>query len=332
MTAKKLMRILSGIQPSGALHIGNYFGMMQPAVALQAEGEALYFIADYHALTSLRDPEVLRENSRRVALDFLACGLDPNRATLFRHSDVPQVTELAWILSTVAPMGLLERAHSYKDKLARGLAANVGLFSYPVLMAADILIYDSDVVPVGKDQKQHIEITRDLAVKMNETFGQSQPDGRIFKLPEARIKAATETVPGIDGQKMSKSYGNNIDIFGDEKEMRKRVMSIVTDSTPVEAAKDPTISTVFKLYSLVASKNEITAMREQFLKGGTGYGDFKKQLFEKLWEYFAPMRKRREEILADKSYIDSVLKKGAARANEIADQVMKRVREAVGLR
>jgi tryptophanyl-tRNA synthetase len=332
MTAKKLMRILSGIQPSGALHIGNYFGMMQPAVALQAEGEALYFIADYHALTSLRDPEVLRENSRRVALDFLACGLDPNRATLFRHSDVPQVTELAWILSTVAPMGLLERAHSYKDKLARGLAANVGLFSYPVLMAADILIYDSDAVPVGKDQKQHIEITRDLAVKMNETFGQCQPDGRIFKLPEARIKAATETVPGIDGQKMSKSYGNNIDIFGDEKEMRKRVMSIVTDSTPVEAAKDPTISTVFKLYSLVASKNEITAMREQFLKGGTGYGDFKKQLFEKLWEYFAPMRKRREEILADKSYIDNVLKKGAARANEIAGQVMKRVREAVGLR
>jgi tryptophanyl-tRNA synthetase len=320
------MRILSGIQPSGALHIGNYFGMMQPAVALQAEGEALYFIADYHALTSVRDPKALRENSRRVAVDFLACGLDPKRATLFRHSDVPQVTELAWILSTVAPMGLLERAHSYKDKLARGLSANVGLFSYPVLMAADILIYDSDVVPVGKDQKQHIEITRDLAVKMNETFGP------IFKLPEPRIRVATETVPGIDGQKMSKSYGNNIDIFGDEKEMRKRVMSIVTDSTPVEAAKDPTTSTIFKLYSLVASKNETTAMREQFLKGGTGYGDFKKQLFEKLWEYFAPMRKRREEILADKSYIGSVLETGATRANEIADQVMNRVREAVGLR
>jgi tryptophanyl-tRNA synthetase len=300
--------------------------MMQPAVALQAEGEALYFIADYHALTSVRDPKALRENSRRVAVDFLASGLDPECATLFRHSDVPQVTELAWILSTVAPMGLLERAHSYKDKLARGLSANVGLFSYPVLMAADILIYDSDVVPVGKDQKQHIEITRDLAVKMNETFGP------IFKLPEPRIRAATETVPGIDGQKMSKSYGNNIDIFGDEKEMRKRVMSIVTDSTPVETAKDPTTSTIFNLYSLVASKNEITAMREQFLKGGTGYGDLKKQLFEKLWEYFAPMRKRREEILADKSYIDSVLEKGATRANEIADQVMKRVREAVGLR
>ena len=299
---------------------------MQPAIALQAEGEAFYFIADYHALTSLRDPEALRENSQRVALDFLACGLDPDRATLFRHSDILQVTELAWILSTVAPMGLLERATSYKDKLARGLPATVGLFNYPVLMAADILIYDSDLVPVGKDQKQHIEITRDLAVKMNETFGQ------IFKLPEARVRAATETVPGIDGQKMSKSYGNNIDIFGDEKEMRKRVMSIVTDSTPVEAPKDPAQSTIFKLYSLVASKDEITAMREQFLKGGTGYGDFKKQLFAKLWEYFAPMRKRREEILADKQYIDDVLDKGATRANEIADQVMNRVREAVGLR
>src|SRR6266536_4922975 len=332
MSNRKIMRILSGIQPSGALHIGNYFGMMRPAIALQAEGEALYFVADYHALTSVHDPEVLRANSRRVALDFLACGLDPERATLFRHSDVPQVTELAWILSTVAPMGLFERAHSYKDKLARGMSPTVGLFGYPILMAADILIYDSDIVPVGKDQKQHIEMTRDLAVKMNETYGQSEPDRRIFKLPEARIRPATETVPGIDGQKMSKSYGNNIDIFGDEKEMRKRVMSIVTDSTPVEMPKDPAKSTIFKLYSLVASKEEIAAMRERFLKGGTGYGDFKKQLFEKLWEYFAPMRKRREEILADKSYIDSVLKKGAARANEIADQVMKRVRESVGLR
>jgi len=321
-----LMRILSGIQPSGVLHIGNYFGMMRPAIALQAEGEALYFIADYHALTSLRDPQALRENSRRVALDFLACGLDPERATVFRHSDVPQVTELAWILSTVAPMGLLERATSYKDKLARGMAATVGLFNYPVLMAADILIYDSDIVPVGKDQKQHIEITRDLAVKMNETFGQ------IFKLPEARIQAATQTVPGIDGQKMSKSYGNNIDIFGDEKETRKRVMSIVTDSTPVDAPKDPANSTIFKLYSLFASKDEIASMRERFKKGGTGYGDFKKQLFEKLWEYFAPMRKRREEILRDKSYIDDVLAHGAKRANEIADPVIGCVRKAVGLR
>src|ERR1700726_1671382 len=226
------MRILSGIQPSGVLHIGNYFGMMRPAIALQAEGEAFYFIADYHALTSLRDAKALQENSRRVALDFLACGLDPERAALFKQSDVPQVTELTWILSTVAPMGLLERAHSYKDKLARGMSATVGLFSYPVLMAADILIYDSDIVPVGKDQKQHIEITRDLAVKINETFG--GPNRQILKLPEPRIQAATEVVPGIDGQKMSKSYNKTIDIFGDEKETRRRVMSIVTDSTPVE--------------------------------------------------------------------------------------------------
>jgi tryptophanyl-tRNA synthetase len=319
------MRILSGIQPSGVLHIGNYFGMMRPAIALQAEGEAFYFIAEYHALTSVRDPETLRENSRRVALDFLACGLDPERVALFRQSDVWQVTELAWILSTVAPMGLLERAHSYKDKLARGMAATVGLFNYPVLMAADILIYDSDIVPVGKDQKQHIEITRDLAVKMNETFGQ------IFKLPEPRIHAATEVVPGIDGQKMSKSYGNNIDIFGNEKDTRKRIMSIVTDSNPVEAPKDSSKSTIFQLYSLVASKNEVAEMRERFRKGGTGYGDFKNQLFERLWDYFAPMRKRREEILADKSYIDSVLARGAKRANEVADVVMGRVRAAIGL-
>ena len=325
MTAKKTMRILSGIQASGVLHIGNYFGMMRPAIALQAEGEAFYFIADYHALTTVHDPKALRENTRRVALDFLACGLDPERAALFRQSDVRQVTELAWILSTIAPMGLLERAHSYKDKLARGLNATVGLFNYPVLMAADILIYDSDVVPVGKDQKQHIEITRDLAAKMNESFG------TIFKLPEAKIEAATEVVPGLDGQKMSKSYGNNIDIFSDEKETRKRVMSIVTDSTPMESPKDPSRSTIFQLYSLVASKTEIADMRERFLKGGTGYSDFKKELFEKLWGYFAPMRKRREEILADKSYVDNVLSRGAKRANEVADQVMKRVLVAVGL-
>ena len=325
------MRILSGIQPSGVLHIGNYFGMMRPAIELQAEGEAFYFIAEYHALTSVRDPKVLRENSRRIALDFLACGLNPERGALFRQSDVPQVTELAWILSTVAPVGLLERAHSYKDKLARGMTSSAGLFNYPVLMAADILIYDSDVVPVGKDQKQHIEITRDLAVKMNETFGQAEPARQLFKLPEPRIQPATQVVPGIDGQKMSKSYNNTIDIFGDEKETRKRVMSIVTDSTPVETAKDPARSTIVELYSLFASKNESEEMRERFRKGGTGYGDFKKQLFEKLWEYFSPMRKRREEILADKSYIDNVLTRGAKRANEVADQVMSRVRAAVGL-
>jgi tryptophanyl-tRNA synthetase len=319
------MRILSGIQPSGVLHIGNYFGMIQRAIALQTEGEAFYFIANYHALTSVQDPEALRENSRRVAVDFLACGFDPDRGALFMQSDVPQVTELAWILSTIAPMGLLERAHSYKDKLARGMTASVGLFSYPVLMAADILIYDSDVVPVGRDQKQHIEITRDLATKINETFG------NIFKLPEPRIHPATETVPGIDGQKMSKSYGNTIDIFGDEKETEKKVMSIVTDSKPVEAPKHHATSTIFQLYSLFASKDEIAEMRERFQKGGTGYGAFKKQLLEKLWEYFAPMRKRREEILADKLYVDSVLVRGARRANEVANAVMTRARSTVGL-
>jgi len=320
------MRILSGIQPSGILHIGNYFGMMRPAIELQEEGEALYFIADYHALTTLRNPEALRENSRRVALDFLACGLDPDRAALFLQSDVPQVTELAWILSTVAPMGLLERAHSYKDKIARGLPASAGLFNYPVLMAADILIYNSDVVPVGRDQKQHVEITRDLAGKLNETFGE------ILKLPEPRIREQTQIVPGLDGQKMSKSYGNTIDIFAEEKEMRKRVMSIVTDSAPVEARKNPDESTIFHLFSLVGSPEEIAAMRAAFERGGTGYGEFKKQLFAKLWDYFAPMRKRREEILAQPGYIDEVLAKGAKRANALAEEVMRRVRRAVGLR
>jgi tryptophanyl-tRNA synthetase len=320
------MRILSGIQPSGVLHVGNYFGMMRPAIALQEEGEAFYFIADYHALTTVRDPAALRANTRRVALDFLACGLDPERAVFFRQSDVPQVTELAWILSTIAPMGLLERAHSYKDKLARGLAASAGLFSYPVLMAADILIYDSDVVPVGRDQKQHVEITRDLAAKMNEAFGE------ILRVPEPRIQETTGTVPGLDGQKMSKSYGNTIDIFGEEKETRKRIMSIVTDSTPVEAPKNPDASSIVQLYALVASPDEIAEMREAFAKGGSGYGDFKQELFVRLWEFFAPMRQRREEILAQPGYIDEVLAHGAERANAIANEVMTRVRRAVGIR
>ena len=319
------MRILSGIQPTGILHIGNYLGMMRPAIALQAKGETFYFIADYHALTTVDNPETLRANSRRIALDFLACGLDPERGALFRQSDVPQVTELTWILSTVTPKALLERAHSYKDKVARGLPASAGLFTYPVLMAADILIYDSDLVPVGKDQKQHLEMARDIAQKFNETFGGG------LKLPEPHIQPATETVPGLDGQKMSKSYGNTLDIFGDEKEMRRRVMSIVTDSKPVEAPKEAANSTIFQLYSLVAAKNEVEEMRAKFQQGGTGYGDFKKQLFAKLWGYFEPMRKRREEILREPDYIDTVLKRGAARANEEAGKVMKRVRAAVGL-
>jgi tryptophanyl-tRNA synthetase len=227
-------------------------------------------------------------------------------------------------------VGLLERAHSYKDKLARGIPASAGLFTYPVLMAADILIYDTDVVPVGKDQKQHIEITRDLAGKINEHYG-AGPDRQIFKIPEPSIRPETETVPGLDGQKMSKSYGNTIDIFGPEKETRKRVMSIVTDSQPVEAPKNPKTSTIFQLYSLFASPGEKEEMRRKFEKGGTGYGDFKKQLFDKLWEYFAPMRKRRDDLLGDQRYVDEVLERGAKQANEIAHVVMKRVRHAVGL-
>jgi len=320
------MRILSGIQPSGILHIGNYFGMIRQAIALQGEGQAFYFIADYHALTSVRDPNLLRENVRRVAVDFLACGFDPGRGALFLQSDVPEVTELAWILSTVAPMGLLERAHSYKDKIARGMSPSAGLFTYPVLQAADILIYDSDLVPVGKDQKQHIEITRDLAVKINETFG------NVFKLPAPRIQQATEVVPGIDGQKMSKSYGNTIDIFAGEKKTRKQVMSIVTDSTPVETPKNPDTSTIFQLFSLVASVDEIAEIRTSFTKGGTGYGEFKKQLFSRLWQFFEPMRNRREEILGQPTYVDEVLAQGAEQANKIAHGVMNRVRKAVGLR
>jgi tryptophanyl-tRNA synthetase len=321
------MRILSGIQPSGTLHLGNYFGMMKPAIALQDEGEALYFIADYHALTTVRDPAVLRENCHGVAVDFLAAGLDPGRAALFRQSDVPEVTELAWILSTVTPVSRLELAHSYKDKVARGLPANAGLFNYPVLMAADILIYDSDVVPVGKDQKQHIEIARDIATRINEAYGNN-----VLKLPEARIHAATETVPGIDGQKMSKSYGNTIDLFSEEKETRKRVMSIVTDSSPVEAQKDPRTSTIVQLYSLLASPEETNTMRDAFRRGGTGYGDFKKQLFLKIWESLAPMRTRRAEILRDKGHVEDVLARGAERARALAAPVMERIRRAVGLR
>jgi tryptophanyl-tRNA synthetase len=322
MSAK---RILSGIQPSGTLHLGNYFGMMRPAIRWQEEGEAFYFIADYHSLTTLHDAAQLRQNVRNVAIDFLACGLDPAKSCFFRQSDIPEVTELMWILTSVSPMGLIERCHSYKDKVARGLTANVGLFAYPVLMAADILLYDSDVVPVGKDQKQHLEVTRDIAVKMNETFG------KIFKLPEPSIEEAAATVPGLDGEKMSKSYHNTIDIFLEEKPLRKLVMSLKTDSTPVEEPKNPEESLIIKLYSLVAGEDAVADMRKSFLAGGTGYGAYKQQLFEAIWNYFAPMRARRAEILAEPGYVDKVLAEGAERARAVASPVLQRVRKAVGL-
>jgi tryptophanyl-tRNA synthetase len=320
-----MARYLTGIQPSGTLHIGNYFGALRPAVELQKQGDAFYFIADYHALTTLRNPVELRENVLGVALDFLACGLDPDRVCFFRQSDVPIVTELAWILSTVTPMGLLERSHSYKDKIARGLAASHGLFAYPVLMAADILLYESDVVPVGQDQKQHLEMTRDIAAKFNEIYGQ------ILKIPEPRIRDEVATVVGLDGQKMSKSYGNTIEIFAPEKALRKKVMGIVTDSTPVEAPKDPTNSIIVQLYQLFASPQEVEAMNQSFRAGGTGYGEYKKQLFEVLWNAFEPMRKKRADLEADLGYVESVLRQGAERALTTAQQTIAKVRSAVGL-
>lgn len=319
------MRILSGIQPSGALHLGNYFGMMVPAIKLQERGEAFYFIADYHALTTLHDAPLLRKNVRDVAIDFLAAGLDPKKSCFFRQSDIAGIAELSWILTTVAPMGLLERCHSYKDKIAKGLAASVGLFSYPILMAADILIYESDLVPVGKDQKQHVEVARDLAVKMNETYGP------LFKLPEPKIQEGSALVPGIDGAKMSKSYGNTIALFLEETAMRKKVMSIKTDSTPVDDSKSIEDSIILELYGHVASPADYTAMKNAFLSGGSGYGFFKKQLFEAIWEYLAPLRARREELLRDPGYVEAVLKEGAIKANAIADHLLQRVRKAVGL-
>ncbi len=321
-----MKRILSGIKPTGHLHIGNYFGMMKPAIDWQERGEAFYFVADYHALTTVRDAAALREHSRGVALDFLACGLDPQKAVLFRQSDVPAVTELQWILSCVTPMGLLERCHAYKDAQARGTALNHGIFSYPVLMAADILLYDSDVVPVGKDQKQHLEVARDIAVKMNELFGAG-----TVKLPEPSILHDVATVTGLDGQKMSKSYDNTLPLFPGEKALRKKIMSIVTDSTPVEAPKDPAGSTIVNLYRLFATEAEVRQMEEDFRTGGTGYGDFKKRLFETVWAYFAPMRERRSALEADPSRIEAILADGAARANAVAAETIERVRAAVGL-
>lgn len=318
-------KILSGIQPSGVLHIGNYFGAIRQHIALQKENECLYFVANYHALTSISDRQKLHEHSLMVAMDYLALGFDPEKARLFLQSDVPEVTELAWILSTVTPMGLLERAHSYKDKIARGLSPTHGLFAYPVLMAADILIYDSEYVPVGKDQKQHLEMTRDIAEKFNLAYGQT------LVVPEELILPEVAVVPGTDGQKMSKSYGNTIDIFADYKALKSKVMNIVTDSTPLEAPKDPDKSTVFDLYKLFAAPGEIEEMRRKYLAGGYGYGHAKKELLEKIWTYFEPHRKLREELENNRDYVKDVLRQGASTAREKARQVLERVRDRVGL-
>ena len=320
------MRILSGIQPSGALHLGNYFGMMQPAIELQQQGEAFYFIADYHSMTSLFDAAQRRKNTLDVALDFLACGLDPKKSVFFRQSDVPEVCELSWLLTTLTPMGLLERAHSYKDKIAKGLSPFHGLFAYPVLMAADILIYDSNVVPVGRDQKQHVEMTRDLALKFNRTFGET------FTIPEPSILPGVETIRGLDGQKMSKSYGNTIEIFGEEKPTRKKIMGIVMDSrTPAEPKPDADKNLAIQLIKLVEPKASAEAIEERLRAGGMGYGDLKKQLFQSYWDHFAEARKRRAELAANLDYVNQVLAEGAARARTLAHGVLKRARKNCGL-
>jgi tryptophanyl-tRNA synthetase len=320
------MRILSGIQPSGALHLGNYFGMMRPAIELQDKGEAFYFIANYHSMTSLFDAAERRKNSLDVALDFLACGLDPKKSVFFKQSDVPEVTELAWLLTTLTPMSLLEKCHSYKDKIARGISPNHGLFAYPVLMAADILIYDSNVVPVGRDQKQHVEVTRDIAIKFNETYGQT------FVLPEPQIREEVAVVPGTDGQKMSKSYGNTIEIFGEEKAVRKKIMAIVTDArTPAEPKPDAEKNIALQILKLVAPEEVARDYEEKLRAGGLGYGDLKKAVFEHYWNFFAPARARRSELAANLDYVHSVLRDGAARAKALGRTVLDRAKKAGGL-
>ncbi len=321
------MRILTGLQPSGRLHIGNYFGAIEPAVRLQEQGEAYYFIANYHAMTSVRNPQELRAWTRQLAVDFLACGLDPERTVFFRQSDVPEVNELAWILSTVCPLGLLERCHSFKDKIARGILPSHGLFAYPVLMAADILLYDSNLVPVGKDQKQHLEVTRDLAAKVNEAYGEG-----TLVVPDPLIRDATAVVPGLDGQKMSKSYGNDLPLFGEPDEARRLIMKkLVTDPTPLEAPKPKHNSTILALYRLLASPAEAAAMEADYDRGGVGYGQFKQRLLEAYEARFEPLRRRRAELLAEPGEVERVLARGAERAREAAGRVLARVRGAVGL-
>ncbi|HBA86241.1 MAG TPA: tryptophan--tRNA ligase [Verrucomicrobia bacterium] len=319
------MRILSGIQPSGKIHLGNYFGMMKPALELQKIGEAFLFIADYHALTTVTDPAFLRAAIKDVAVDYLACGLDTEKTVFYRQSDVPEVQELAWLLSNITPMGLLERCHSFKDKTAKGIAANHGLFAYPVLMAADILIMQTNTVPVGRDQKQHVEVTRDIAIKFNNQYGE------VFTIPAPSIRDEVAVVPGLDGQKMSKSYNNTIEIYGDPKQMEKKIMSIVTDSKTVEDPKDPETCNVFALYKLFAGDEQRRDMEERYRKGGMGYGQAKKELAEMFDAYFTPFRQKREELLRHPDYVDEVLRKGAEKAREEACKTMRLARRAVGL-
>ncbi|MBA3014744.1 MAG: tryptophan--tRNA ligase [Proteobacteria bacterium] len=320
------MKTLSGIQPSGQLHIGNYFGMMLPMIKNMDQGELYAFIVNLHALTSVHDRDRIAKDTMNAALDFMALGLDPERCIFWVQADVPEVTELTWILSTLAPMGLLERCHSYKDKVAKGIAASHGLFSYPVLMAADILLYQADRVPVGKDQKQHIEVARDIAIKFNNTFGET------FVLPEPVIDDTVATVPGVDGQKMSKSYGNTINIFQTAKELKKSVMAIQTDSTPVEDPKDPEKCNLFNIFKMFAPAGRLAEVRDLYLNGGAAYGYIKLELVDLLWEFFAEARDRREEMAKDPAQVKAILARGAEKARAKATPTLDLVRERVGLR
>ncbi|NHZ85861.1 MAG: tryptophan--tRNA ligase [Planctomycetia bacterium] len=318
-----MKRVLSGIQPSGQLHIGNYFGMMSRMIRYQEQNELYCFIVDYHALTTINDRKLLETNTLNAAMDFLALGLDPKKSIFWIQSDVPQVTELTWLLSTVTGMGLLERATSYKDKIARGLTPNVGLFSYPILMAADILCFGGDLVPVGKDQKQHLEMTRDIAQRFNKIYG------NVFIIPEADINKSLPLIPGIDGQKMSKSYGNDIPIFADEKRIRKKIMSITTDSTPINEPKDKG-APLFQIYSLFLNVDEKKELETRFATPGLRYGDVKKELADKIIEFFQPYREKREYLVNHKDYVLQVLKEGAEKAAMKADKYLTEARTAVG--
>ncbi len=320
------MRVLSGIQPSGRLHIGNYFGAMQQHLQLQNEHEGFYFIADYHALTSNPAPDDLAGRTLDVAMDYIALGLDTEKTVFWRQSDVPAVTELTWLLSCITPMGLLQRCVSYKEKVAQGISANHGLFAYPVLQAADILIFQSNLVPVGADQKQNIEVARDIAMRFNTTYGE------VFTIPSERILESVAVIPGTDGRKMSKSYGNTIEIFEPEKSVKSKIMKIVTDSTPVEAPKDPGKCNVFALLKLVASPQELAEWDKRYRSGGMGYGEAKKRLAELIIEYFRPYREKRAALEKDLDSVRNVLKKGAERARAIAARTLEQARQAVGLR
>lgn len=320
------MRVLSGIQPTGRFHWGNYFGAIQQYIALQSNEQAFYFVADLHALTSVRDRQALRQNTWDAAIDLLALGLNPDHAALFRQSDVPEVTELTWLLMTVTQFSLLEKCHSYKDKVAKGIAPDAGLFTYPVLMAADILLYDSDVVPVGADQIQHLEVTRDIAQRFNSIYG-----GEFLHLPNARVLEEGAKVVGTDGEKMSKSYGNTIEIFEADKPLRKKIMSIKTDSTPVEAPKNPDTCSVFTLYKLFASAEQQAALAARYRAGGMGYGEAKQALYDAAQAYFADARARRLDLASKPDYVEDVLRTGAKKARNKGQEVLSRVREACGI-